>query len=177
MANSCRRLTTPLVKLCFSGTDEEIEALTQEGVDINEHRLGGLTALHTATMLRRASVVSLLIRAGANVDAVTDDNSTALYFAVNQCFPEIAEILIAAGANVNLANNQGFSPLYSAVVCGRDVMTRMLLSAGADIFVCRQEGDSLIHYIQHHEYESVDELLRVYASTLKPPLDERPTLL
>ncbi len=56
---------------------------------------GSLTALHVA---ETASVASLLISLGADVNAINSDEETPLHFAS----PQVFQVLILAGADVNL---------------------------------------------------------------------------
>ena len=84
------------------------------GVDIDIKNLYGLTSLHRAARDGHVELVRLLLTAGADTNARTDDQAdceTALHFAVANGHLEIVRMLLVAGVDidptaVNLANGQ-----------------------------------------------------------------------
>ncbi|CAN0527849.1 unnamed protein product, partial [Scytosiphon promiscuus] len=67
------------------GHPEVVRALLKHGVDVNHVSPGGYTALHRAVKYGRADlladVIDLLLSAGADADASTDEGSTPLHLA------------------------------------------------------------------------------------------------
>jgi ankyrin repeat protein len=76
---------------------------------------GGLTPLHFAAREGEREAAELLIRAGADIDAVAADGKTALGLAIYNGHYALASYLIEAGADVNHADAEGFPPLFWAV--------------------------------------------------------------
>ena len=84
----------------------------------------GLTPLHWAVATgvnTRMQCVSVLIEAGATVDAVNSGGNTPLHYACATGKTECAIILIDAGANVNARGlSNGQTPLHLCSMRGDD---------------------------------------------------------
>ena len=119
-----------------------VAKLIRAGADVNlvvNNR--GRTALMGAALRPRAGTdfpriyrrqmetISLLIQAGANINAVSDDGETALLNAVDWDVENPVRVLIAYGANVNQATSMG-TPLMKAR--GDINIGRALILAGAE---------------------------------------------
>ena len=117
----------PSVNGPFAGvqTDEEglenrnikvniLEYLLQIGANPNQKDKKGRTALHVATLSRNTDVVELLVRYGADVNAISNTSSTPLYYfchqgqwdeaeeTIDEIFLPIVRILHDANANMNI---------------------------------------------------------------------------
>jgi len=103
----------------------------------------GLTPLMVAvsSMERNLQVVQILVQAGADVNAQTDDRVTALHMMVDVDGPaetgevpsQLARVLVHAGANVEQRNRWGHTPLMSAVVGGTHHELQALIDVGANV--------------------------------------------
>lgn len=77
----------------------------------------GMTPLMCAARVGNINAVKILIKNGADVNAVSYCGTTALMFAVNgneQNSPEVVDILLENGADVNARDNFGFRVLNYA---------------------------------------------------------------
>ena len=92
-----------------------------------------VTPLHLAVWFKSsAAVVSALIQAGANVDALDTDQYSPLHHA-SKWNPAVVPVLIGAGCKVNLLDVLKLSPLYYAARWSKDQSAvAALMSAGAD---------------------------------------------
>src|SRR5665213_2932824 len=82
--------------------------------------------------------VNTLLRAGADVNAVDSDGTSALMHSVIESDAKMMKLLINPGANVNAKNALDSTALmYSATNLAK---TRLLLEAGADVKVESQRG-------------------------------------
>ena len=91
-----------------------------------------MTPLHLAAWLKSsATVVSTLVQAGADVDALNSNQYSPLHYA-SSGNPAVVPVLIGAGCKVNLLNDDKYSPLYLAARSKDRSAVAALMSAGAD---------------------------------------------
>jgi uncharacterized protein len=88
-----------------SRTDEKVE----------EFASGWLTSLMFAARDGGLELTRILVRAGADVDAVAGDGKTALALAIFNGNYDVASFLVDSNADVNKADAQRFTPLFWAV--------------------------------------------------------------
>ena len=109
-----------------------------------------VTPLHLAALFKSsATVVSTLIEAGANVDALDSDQQSPLHWASLEN-PAVVPVLIGAGCKVNLLDRWQQSPLLLAALSKDRSAVLALLQAGADphlgesplTIICCQHGQS-----------------------------------
>jgi ankyrin repeat protein len=89
------------------------------------------TPLQIAASMGNLHMASMLITAGAHVDAKADAGRTALHFAVVASHLDVIRFLIEKGADVNMRDGEGTSPLDDAVWRGHLEATAILLAQGA----------------------------------------------
>jgi ankyrin repeat protein len=132
-------LYSPLYAAAQMAHTEIVSQLIRAGADVNllvNDR--GETALMAAadgiSILRQVETISLLIQAGANINAVSDDGKTALHNALNfereRGRDQVVAFLIAHGANVNQRTALG-TPLMKAIARRHENKVRLLIYAGA----------------------------------------------
>ena len=91
-----------------------------------------MTPLHLAAMSKSsATVMSTLIQAGSNVDALDSDQRSPLHVA-SSWNPAVVPVLIGAGCKVNLLNKNQFSPLFRAALSKDRSTVAALMRAAAD---------------------------------------------
>lgn len=81
--------------------------------------------------------VSLLLDAGADVNAMNEIYGAPLFVAANA---DIARLLIENGADIHAKNKQGSTPLHSAAEKGRTDVARLLIDKGADVNAMNDGG-------------------------------------
>ena len=130
---------TSLHALCESGnaTPESIQAFLDLGASVNAIKgKGELTPLHlVANSSDTAQVITVLVEAGADVNAKGVGGFTPLHFAaLSNGIPEIASTLLAAGADVNARLDGGDTPLHLAGMPTQKnpELILVLLSSGAE---------------------------------------------
>src|SRR5208283_1942182 len=91
---------------------------------------GGFTALHVAGDHGSAEVTRLLLKHGADINALDTAGDTPLVHSIFQRRSDVVEVLLVHGADVNLGL---VYPLTLA--CGRDdiELVKALLKRGADV--------------------------------------------
>ena len=112
----------------------EIAALLKQRVDVNAPQPDGTAPIHWAAYHDDAATLDLLIRAGANVNAVTDAGLTPLWVAcsANTSAPTIRRLL-DAGADANRAPSTGETALMWCARGGAVEAVKALLSRGAKV--------------------------------------------
>lgn len=76
--------------------------------------------------------VRALVAQHVDVNARSDDGSTALLWAAHLNDLDTADLLLHAGADANLANEFRMTPLSQACTNGNDAFVRLLLKSGAN---------------------------------------------
>ena len=112
---------------------QAVRELLSEGVDVNEPRADGATAMLWAAHWDDRAMVELLLAAGADADAANDYGVTPLMRATENASVELVETLLAAGADANAAQASGLTSLMIAGRTGDREVVRALLAHGADV--------------------------------------------
>lgn len=107
------------VVLCLGAS-----SMTKELADLGPPELGGATALYIAVQNGHPDCVHQLIKAGVNVDPVTEAGSTPLMIALyladiygDKPHTDCAALLLEAGASLDIKDKAGHTPLDW---CGHD---------------------------------------------------------
>ena len=121
------------------------------------------TPLHYASLGGHATVVALLLGAGADADAVDSSGVTPLHAAALAPTPEAAlsvgRVLVAAGAGVDAADEDGDACLAAACRWGRASLAAALLDAGADVDAVSDRKWTALHVASAHGRSACAALL------------------
>ncbi|KAJ6645266.1 putative ankyrin repeat protein, partial [Pseudolycoriella hygida] len=107
--------------------DAEVNALINSGVNTNIADENGKNALHRAAEHGCLKVVDILIKNGANVNAIADNQITALALVASNG-TEIVDLLVKNGADVNLN-----APIITLIQSHKDDVAIQLIKNGADV--------------------------------------------
>jgi ankyrin repeat protein len=114
---------------------------------------GRRTALHAAADAGRADAVSLLLEAGAAVDARDGGGRTALWRGASRGHGLVVELLLRSGADPDARDfDYEQTPLIQAVTADEPGVVEALLSAGADPYASGVDGFSAFDY---SDYQNV----------------------
>lgn len=130
--------SSPLDSAASLGHIAVVEVLLNAGADVKTTRPFG-TALHSAAFSQRADIAALLLRYGADVNAVDANDVTPLHLAaaatIGRDQPSgrtaTADLLIAHGARLNAVQCDRMTPLDAAVYAGDREMAEFLVGRGA----------------------------------------------
>ncbi|MBQ4401249.1 MAG: ankyrin repeat domain-containing protein, partial [Synergistaceae bacterium] len=101
------QLQRDFLKICRSGTEDEIAEAVSAGVNVNITNKSSATALMFAAQSNTAEAVEILIHAGAMLDAQDESGNTALIYAASYNNGDVVETLIDAGADRGITNLTG----------------------------------------------------------------------
>lgn len=127
----------------------------------------GMTPLMVAALNGESAIITLLLRAGADINRCNDDGNLALWFACVGNHPTIAQQLIDHGADINNQNVNGATCLIYAASAGKSELVTLLVEAGADLhrktlddFTALDSATTLpvLRYLKPHYARSGDYL-------------------
>lgn len=99
-------------------------------------------------------MVSILLDAGAHVDAATDAGWTALHYAAYRGATEITSCLLKRGANINARLASGDTAAHIACSYGQTGVLSILLDCGANMGLADELGYMPFHYALTNGHES-----------------------
>ena len=138
----------------------QVEALIQEGADMDLPNADGWRPLHQALTTDSIPIASLLLQNGANVEATTTsrERQTALHYAARRGNAIGVKLCLSYGAAVNALNGQGQTALHVACQSGNIDTVVQLLDGKANI-----EANDHYHFRPIHKAasEGHEEILRI----------------
>lgn len=91
---------------------------------------GNLTALHYAAQKGSPETVRVLMRLGANTEAMSNDGQTALHYAAQHDSPETLLVLMQLGGNMDAKDTTGNTPLDRVAQNGHQSMPQVSVNPG-----------------------------------------------
>ena len=146
-----------------------VKSLLENGVDVDKSgwsgRYGSLdscTSLHLAAFLAESDIVQMLISWGADIEAISSDNTTPLCEAVRGGSLEMVKLLLLVhNADPNVRPMGGdIPPAHYAAAQGLPEIFTTLLDRGADLKIVTGDGASAIHWAIHFNHLPIIESLR-----------------
>jgi hypothetical protein len=145
------------------GQDEILHSLLTRNPGLSR-QVGqdGFTALHLASYFGHKVAMEQLVRAGANVDAYSQNKFHAcpLQSATAASQLEAARTLLTMGANPNCHGDGGYSPLHEAAASGQVELARLLLQHKADVSAKGDDGKTPWDVATEEKQAAILELLK-----------------
>jgi len=120
---------TPIVSSVFYSSNLVLKTLLAHGADPNSS-FDTRECLAIASMFGDSTAVSLLLNAGANVDAIEGALATALMFAAEEGALNVVKMLLEAGADITLIDANKDTALKKAKRNGYEDIVALLAVAG-----------------------------------------------
>lgn len=160
--------TTPLMAAAGAKNLTAVEELLGQGANPNLTNNRGDTALHIAIREDAAEIAIVLMKAGADINAVNGEAWTPLFYAVTNNNMALAVYMVSRNGstiNVNRPDRFGLTPLMLASRNGANDIVGLLLRAGARINVRDIGGNSpLIFAVKEGHIDIVQQLLEAGAN-------------
>jgi len=135
-------------------------ALLQQHLDVNARQNDGTTALHWATHWDDLDLVDLLLKAGANPNAVNDLGVPPLSLASTNGSAKVVARLLTGNANPDAAVRTGESALMTASRGGSIEIVRLLLARHANVNAAeRVRGQTALMWAAAASHPDIVELL------------------
>ena len=127
-----------LFNACKQGRIRKVQELLAKLDDIdfiNDHKgINGKTLLQEAAESHRLGIVKVLLDKGADVNAVSNANDTALHIAATNGDTDIINLLLSRNADIKKLDGIQRSPIETARVYKRIRAEKVLKTAGKFVF-------------------------------------------
>ncbi len=120
----------PLEMAILGNKPEVLQAFFDNGADLSMAATAAL--LHDPAASGFAEIISILLKAGAEINLGNDANDSALTYAAREGQMECLSLLVGAGANIDHKNDLGVTPLMAAAGNGHLPVIKYLVEYGAD---------------------------------------------
>lgn len=143
------------------GLTDRIEAILDDGIDVNARINIHQNALIKAASNNQYEAVDLLLRRGAKVDSVDNLGNTPLMMTTDT---SIVKRLIESGANINHTNTLSHTPLICQAFRNNSDAVKALHAAGAPLEYQSADGcTAIVHAAQSNAIETVQILIELGA--------------
>jgi ankyrin repeat protein len=150
-----------LISAARSGDIEGLQALIQEGFDIDCELKYGATALMLAAARGQEESVKILAATGAKVNRRNKFGATPLLEAAEKGHVGVVKLLVELGAEINLPHNNGNTAIFAATVRRDRKMIKALLELGADPEIKNFDGWSARRWAEAESDLTIKALLGV----------------
>ena len=145
-------------------TERVKEWIIREPSLLHAHSPDGFTPLQLAAFFGNADTVEMLAGRGADVNAVSQNQTFArgvpvLQSAVASGNTLTVKILLEHGANANGLNEQEGTPLFIAAFEGNAEMVKLLLGSGGDPDLKTKDGMTPLDFARKEGYQEIIALL------------------
>lgn len=156
------------------------ELLVDKRINIDARtRIEKYTALHLAAENGYSDCLQILLKNGANVDALSEKKQTPLYLACKMAYLDCVEILLKHDATVNIQDNEKRTPLHAAVSkspISLQIVQR-LIDRKADVHLADNFGYTALHIAALNELDECVEYLIMNGANVAAKTDGNMTAL
>lgn len=131
---------TALNIACFSGKDNIVEYLLENGAEIEIHNNLGDTPLLNASIHDNSKIIKQLLDRSAYVNVSNHQGATPLHCAVLLGSMDCTILLLKNGAELNKAEGHGCTPLHLAALQNHCCFIELFLEFGGDLNIVHKNG-------------------------------------
>lgn len=123
-----------LHQAAWHGDLQKLKSLIASGANLDARDSRGRTPLHVATFARQREAITLLAKAGADLDLLEDDRYDAVTIAAVADDAATLSVLLSLGAKAGQTTSRyDGTALIAAAHLGHDEVVRRLIAAGAPL--------------------------------------------
>ena len=167
---SAKSLDEQLYDAARKGQTAQVQQLIQKGANVNvTHGAVQSTPLIVAAFNLHLDVVRELLKAGANVNATTKDNTSALIMAMSntkkgnvnaQAKRNVVNTLVNTyHANVNQMDRHHRTALKLAIMQQNQSLVRTLVTAHADVNAASPDGSTPLQLAKQRKNKTIVQIL------------------
>lgn len=149
---------TKLHKACWLGDEDRARSAAKK-VDVSFQDNESRSPLHLAAARGHVTIVQLLLRAQARIDALDSEGKTPLMKAVEGHHLEAARCLLEQRANPDVPDQNLDTALHLALSTGQADMAALLVQFDADVSARNKEGMSPLYLAAVQQHLDVARLL------------------
>lgn len=144
--------------------NELVPLLTRGGADVNARNGQDLTLLHQAILKEDEETAVFLLSQGADMDALTGDQESALQLAIHCKLAAVVDALCAAGVSLCAPadNRGGDPPLWSALSADLTDIAAVLVRHGVDTDCWSPGPDGCQQTLLHRAIDENSETAAVF---------------
>lgn len=129
--------------------------INNKNININIKNEYGQTPLHTACNRGKLNIVKKLIKFGANINAIDNDNNNVLSILSNNKY-EIIKILLDNKFNIDTIDKNGNTLLLNAIDYKDDTLIKLLSNYNPNLHIRNKNNKSVFEFIKN-EYQIILE--------------------
>jgi hypothetical protein len=120
------------------------------------------SSLRSAVINRHAEIVSYLLDAGANVDAVNWKGRTSLILisVSKKCQATVMQLLLDHWANIDAQDHYGYTALMTATLKKNTDAVKLLLENGANTMIRDNNNQTALDIATHQNFIEIASLIR-----------------
>ena len=122
----------------------------------------GFTPLHLACFFGQLEAAEILVRHGADTDAVSPSRIAVVHSAAASRNADLLKLVLGAGANPDSQQQRGYTALHEAAMHNSVERAQALLKAGADPAIKSDEGQTAADMAAQNGNAEVLEILRSF---------------
>lgn len=169
-AGSVGAAEAPLADAAEQQDRASVRKLLDEGGEVNQAQVDGMTALHWAAYHDDLETAKLLVRGGADVKAANHFGVTSLSLACTNGNARLVELLLEAGADPDITLRGGETVLMTAARTGKLAAVNALLSRGAEVNAKERQGQTALMWAAAEGHADVVQGLIDAGADFREPL-------